>query len=97
MDPDGHRVVTRTSFGKWGPELAEATGHATEIVLTGVSTDCCVLSTALPMADDGIAVRVPADACAGATPADHQRALDAMALYAPLVTITTVEEVLAGR
>ena len=87
-------VVTATSFGKWGPELAGLVDG--EIVLTGVSTDCCVLSTALAAADAGIAVRVVADACAGASPADHRRALDAMALYTPLITITTVAEVLAG-
>ena len=52
IDPAGHAVVTRTTFGKWSAELAEATQHASEIVLTGVSTDCCVISTALPMADD---------------------------------------------
>ena len=41
-------------------------------------------------ADDGMPVEVVADACAGLSPADHQRALDAMALYAPLITITSV-------
>jgi hypothetical protein len=40
---------------------------------------------------------VAADACAGATVADHDRALAAMALYAPLITIATVHEVVAGR
>lgn len=94
--PGDHPVVTRTTFGKWGPELAAATGGAAEIVLTGVSTDCCVLSTALPAADAGVHVVVPADACAGASAEDHQRALDAMALYAPLVEITSVEEVLGA-
>ncbi|MCW2811899.1 MAG: cysteine hydrolase [Friedmanniella sp.] len=89
-------VVTATTFGKWGPALAAATGGADTLVLTGVSTDCCVLSTALAAADAGVAVRVVADACAGLTPADHQRALDALALYAPLVRLTTVAEVLAG-
>lgn len=100
FDPGRHAVVTRTTFGKWGPELAAATRGATEIVLTGVSTDCCVLSTALPAADAGVHVVVPVDACAGASPDDHQRALDAMALYAPLVELTTVAETLgalAGR
>jgi hypothetical protein len=38
---------------------------------------------------------VAADACAGASDVDHQRALDALALYAPLVTITSVAQVLA--
>ncbi|WP_375433088.1 cysteine hydrolase family protein [uncultured Friedmanniella sp.] len=95
-------VVTATTFGKWGTELAtviagqnhEGLGPEPEIVLTGVSTDCCVLSTALAAADAGVAVRVVTDACAGATDADHQRALDAMALYVPLIRLTTVAEVL---
>lgn len=93
LDPGRHRVVTRPTFGKWGPELAEATGGAAQIVLTGVSTDCCVLSTALAAADAGIHVRVVADACAGASAEDHQRSLDAMALYAPLIEVTTVADV----
>ena len=90
----GLPVVTAPTFGKWGPALASAVRGARTLVLTGVSTDCCVLSTALAAADAGVAVRVVADACAGASEADHQRALDAMALYAPLITLTTVAEVL---
>jgi nicotinamidase-related amidase len=89
-------VVTATTFGKWGPGLRAVLGGVEEVVLTGVSTDCCVLSTALAAADAGVAVRVVADACAGAGETDHQRALDAMALYAPLVTVTTVAEVLTA-
>ena len=83
----GHPVVSAPTFGKWGQALREAIGDADEIVLTGVSTDCCVLSTALAAADAGVRVRVAADACAGLSDADHQRALDAMALYAPLIEI----------
>ncbi|GAA0299324.1 isochorismatase family protein [Kineococcus aurantiacus] len=82
----GFPVVTRPTFGKWGPELAAVTGSS-PLVVGGVSTDCCVLSTVLPAADDGIAVTVVADACAGASDADHDRALDALRLYAPLVTV----------
>jgi len=96
LDPEGAPVVTATTFGKWGPELDAATGHAEELVVAGVSTDCCVLSTVLPAADAGRRVRVVADACAGASAADHARALDAMRLYAPLVEVTTVDEVLDG-
>ena len=81
-------VLTRTTFGKWGPELAQVVGDA-PIVVGGVSTDCCVLSTVLPAADDGVPVTVVADACAGASDADHERALDAMRLYAPLVRVVT--------
>jgi nicotinamidase-related amidase len=80
-------VVSTTTFGKWGPDLAAIVGPDAPLVLTGVSTDCCVLSTALAAADAGRRVEVVADACAGLTEADHQRALDAMALYAPMIHI----------
>lgn len=62
-------------------------GDRPHLVLTGVSTDCCVLSTALAAADAGARVTVVADACAGASDADHERALDTMRLYAPLITV----------
>lgn len=92
----GGVVIDRTTFGKWDERTRVSLGGATEIVLAGVSTDCCVLSTAVAAADDGVHVRVAADACAGASDADHRRALDAMALYAPLIELTTVDAVLAG-
>ena len=95
LDPGDHHVLDATTFGKWGVALAEATDHATSLVLAGVSTDCCVLSTALAAADAGIAVHIAADACAGASPEDHRRALAAMALYAPLITISTVDALTA--
>ncbi|KAA0092794.1 cysteine hydrolase [Mycolicibacterium sp. P1-18] len=88
-----HAVVSATTLGKWGPDLAAAMNGSREMVLTGVATDCCVLSTALAAADAGVHVQVVADACAGVSDRDHQRALEAMALYAPLVDVTTVERV----
>jgi nicotinamidase-related amidase len=94
----GQPVVTRETFGKWDDHpgnLREATGAANTLVLTGVSTDCCVLSTALAAADAGVQVQVVADACAGLSVQDHQRALAAMSLYAPLVTLTSTADVLA--
>jgi nicotinamidase-related amidase len=97
FDGLARRVETRPTFGKWDAGLAAAMGGSTEMVLTGVSTDCCVISTALAAADAGVHVRVVADACAGASDADHERALAAMALYAPLIEPTTVDEVLAAR
>ncbi len=89
-------VETRQTFGKWDAQLAAALDGTSEIVLTGVSTDCCVISTALAAADAGVHVRIAVDACAGASAADHQRALDAMALYAPLIELTSVDEVLSS-
>jgi nicotinamidase-related amidase len=89
-------VVTAPTFGKWGDELAGLLGPDATMYLVGVSTDCCVISTALPASDAGVAVKVVADGCAGLSPEDHQRALYAMALYAPLIEITSADEVLAA-
>ena len=94
-DPGAARVLTATTFGKWGPELAEVVG-AGPLTVAGVATDCCVVSTVLPAADAGVPVRVVADACAGSSDEDHGKALDLMGLYAPLVEVTTADAVLAG-
>ena len=92
----GRPVVDAPTFGKWR-QLQPLVGKADGLVVTGVSTDCCVLSTVLGAADDGMAVRVVADACAGLSEPDHQRALDAMSLYTPLVQITDEASVLGWQ
>ena len=78
----GHTLDERT-FGKYGADLLAITGPNPHLVLVGVSTDCCVLSTALAAVDDGATVTVVADACAGSSAENHRTALDVMALYAP--------------
>lgn len=83
----GDHVVTAGTFGKW-PVLRDLVGNGAHLTLTGVSTDCCVLSTALPAADAGATVRIAASGCAGSSAQNHQRALDAMALYGPQITIS---------
>jgi nicotinamidase-related amidase len=89
-------TVDATTFGKWTPELAANVGPGGRLVLAGVSTDCCVLSTALAAADAGIEVEVVADACAGVNDETHHQALDVMRLYAPLIEVVTLADVL-GR
>src|SRR5450755_3433954 len=91
------QTLDATTFSKWGPELAGLTGGPAgdpgQLVLAGVSTDCCVLSTALAAADAGVAVRVVADACAGVTDESHRQALGILRLYGPLVEVVTVADV----
>lgn len=90
-------VVDVPTMGKWGDALFAATEHSRDLVLCGVSTECCVLSTALAAADAGAWVRVVSDACAGASVADHERALAAMTMYAPQVEVlTSTDEGLTG-
>ncbi len=82
-----------TTFGKVGDELYAMLGGG-RLVLAGVSTDCCVLSTALAAADDGVAVQVVADACAGVSDESHAQTLDILRLYGPLVEVISLEEAL---
>ncbi|HLI01101.1 MAG TPA: cysteine hydrolase [Acidimicrobiales bacterium] len=89
-------VVTETTFGKWGPGLASVIGDA-DLVVCGVATDCCVLSTALAAADAGRHVTVAADACAGSSPAAHDRTLALLAGYLPLIEVRTVDDLLGAE
>jgi nicotinamidase-related amidase len=90
LAPAAHTAPTvdATTFSKWGPALADRVGDAT-MVLCGVSTDCCVLSTAVAAADAGVPVRVVADACAGVSAESHRATLDVLALYGPLVRVVS--------
>lgn len=85
------------TFGKWGPALAAVTGPAPRLLVTGVSTDCCVLSTVLAAADDGARVTVVTDACAASTPENGAAAEAVMGLYAPQVSLARASEVPAAR
>lgn len=83
----GRASIGEPTFGKWGEPLRAALGNARRVELCGVSTDCCVLSTALAMADAGVEVVVRTEACAGSTQQAHDNALAAMRLYASLITV----------
>jgi nicotinamidase-related amidase len=78
------RTVSAPTFSKWS-RLAGIVPAGGRLVLCGVSTDCCVLSTALEAADAGIEVIVVGEA----------KALDIMRLYAPLVQVVDLATGLA--
>lgn len=90
----GKRISAPT-FGKWNDALQGLTGPHPELVVTGVSTDCCVLSTVLPAADAGAYITLVSDGCAGSSAENHAAALACMALYPPQVRIVTTAELLA--
>ena len=92
-----HPTLDLPTFGKWGAELEAIVGRGARVVLAGVSTDCCVLSTALAAADAGAHVAVAADACAGSTAENHAAALHVMGLYPPQITVSATAAVLAAR
>jgi nicotinamidase-related amidase len=88
----GSERVDTHRFSKWGAELRALTGPSATVVLCGVSTDCCVLMTALAAVDDGAFVRVVADACGAKTPELHEGALSLLRTRAPQLTITSTTE-----
>jgi nicotinamidase-related amidase len=94
--PHAGKTVVATTFGKWNADLRAVVGEEPTLIVAGVATDCCVISTVLAAADAGASITVVTDACAGSTDDNHQKALDVMALYGPLVTLATTDEVLAA-
>lgn len=91
-----HPTLDLPTFGKWGPAIEAVVGHGTPVVLTGVSTDCCVISTALAAADAGTRLTVAADACAGSTAENHAAAIQVMSLYPPQITISDTAAILSA-
>lgn len=91
-----HPTLDVPTFGKWSAVEA-VVGRAAHVVLAGVATDCCVISTALAAADAGAHVEIAADACAGSTAENHAAALQVMSLYPPQIRVTDAESVLASR
>lgn len=89
-------VVDAATFGKW-EVLAPLVGPAPTLVIAGVSTDCCVVSTVLPAVDAGATLTVVTDACAGSAPEHHTAACTVLGLYPPQVRLRTTAQVLAAR
>ena len=91
----GAPVVDAPTFGKW-EALSGLTGPTPTLVLTGVATDCCVISTALPAADAGATITLLSDACAGSTVENQAAALTVLGLYPPKITVLTTAAYLQG-
>jgi len=89
-------TVDCSTFGKWGTPMQELTGEHPHLVLTGVATDCCVISTALAAADAGAWVSVVSDAVAGSADAEHEAALHVMELFSPQIEVVEAQDVLTG-
>lgn len=89
-----HAVMTAPTFSKWGEQLSALTDSVDRLVVCGVATDCCVLSTVLGAVDAGKAVTVVSDACAGVTDEAHEQALSLLSLLEPMVQVVTTEQFL---
>lgn len=92
---DHDQILTLPTFSKWGDELKGMTEDNSVLIICGVATDCCVISTALGAVDAGKSVIVPRDACAGATLEIHTKALDVMSMLSPMLEVVTTEDLLS--
>jgi nicotinamidase-related amidase len=88
----GRTSVDSHRFSKWVLALRRITGRHPMLTLCGVSTDRCVLGTALAAIDAGAHVRVVTDACTARTPAIQQRVLSLLHARAPMLELTTVRQ-----
>ncbi|MBB4071812.1 cysteine hydrolase family protein [Canibacter oris] len=96
----GAQLLDTPKFGKWGETLkrlvtANLAAGTPELVVTGVATDCCVISTVLPALDDGCYVTVVRDAVAGSTAANNAAALQVLELYEPMARLVSSAELRA--
>lgn len=88
-------VISLPTFSKWGPELAEIAELDAPLLICGVATDCCILSTVLGAIDAGRSVTVVTDACAAVSDEAQEQTLQLLGLLHPMVTLITTAEVLA--
>jgi nicotinamidase-related amidase len=85
IDKKGNNLLTMTTFGKWGTQLHGLQAMIPEkfprIVLTGVATECCVLSTAIVAGDAGADVWLVKDACAAGQSDPHKASENQNAVF----------------
>jgi nicotinamidase-related amidase len=93
--PSTATVLDAPTFSKWGPDLAALVPEGARMILTGVATDCCVLSTALGAVDAGRFVTVISDACAAVSDEAQEQTLSLLKLLSPLCEVLSSEEFLA--
>ena len=94
LDAKDAEIISALTFGKHGKSLHAATGGSKNLVLCGVSSSCCVLSTALEAVGDGAWVRVLKDACWDIAEGErHEKAMSTMDLYWPQIEVCSMDDV----
>ena len=95
---DVDKVVTQTTFNKWGDEksgVRAKTGECPHLILTGVALGCCVLSTAMAAAEAGAYVTIASDACSDTDEGISATTPIINGVYQPgFITLKTVDEIL---
>jgi nicotinamidase-related amidase len=83
-------IISASTFGKWNAiqnHFNNIIDEFDKVYITGVSTDCCVLTTALAAVDSGIKVFIVENACSAENKEDHNRAINVMKGYGPNLNV----------
>ena len=81
-----------SGFSKWNHSSTYTSPF--NVFITGVSTECCVLSTALSAIDAGATVYIISDACAAGSKNDHNLGLNILSRFAPNVQIIKTNDII---
>ena len=84
-------VWESSEFSKW--KHTSQCNYPFNVFITGVSTECCILSTALSAVDAGATVYVISDACAAGNKEDHNLGLELLSRFDPNVQIIKTEDI----
>lgn len=93
----GEMVLNKTTYGAFnstGLDIILRNSDTEGLIITGVSTDCCVESTARDAADRGFKCVIAEDACATHSAFGHEASLFAFARYFGMVK--TAQEIITN-
>jgi nicotinamidase-related amidase len=81
-------VCTGSGFSKWA-EVRRVVPADAPLVICGVATEACVLSTVLDAVEAGRRVSLLEDLCRGSTSALHEAAIAVMETFSPMVRVSS--------
>ncbi|QBI19487.1 cysteine hydrolase [Egibacter rhizosphaerae] len=94
--PQGASLIDKHTYSAYpAPELSERlSGPATELVLAGCETDCCVAATLFAAVDAGVPVSLVENAVVGPDPESHSGLIAAARRLPEQVRVVTASEAL---
>ncbi len=84
--------LSRHTFSKASPALEQHVAGTRALCIVGISTECCVLATALAAVDLGYHVRLVSDLCLSKDPSTHEQAIRIMSLRSPQLEVLSFSE-----
>lgn len=98
LQPLATRLVDKTGYSAMGnPAFRQAALSAGCLIVSGVETDVCVLSTVMEAMEAGVRIVLPTDALASSSDVCHDRALGILHdRFDDQIELGTVDQILAA-